>query len=381
MLTPSRPARPVAGHVPALDGVRGVAVLLVLAHNFNVLADGGSAVARAVGLFMDWGWVGVQLFFVLSGFLITGILLESKRATNYYRVFFARRVVRIFPIYYAVLIATFVIAPLVLGHQVEGAEHQVYLWTYVANWAEPFGAGVALFPHFWSLSIEEQFYLVWPVVVRRLSPRGLLWVCVGLVVASLASRIALRAVDFATTGPYMFTICRVDALALGAIAAVLLRRPEVAAQLDRRRWALRAAVAVTIAVTFVATRGAPRTGLGTQTWGYTAFAVAFAALVLDATVTAARRDLLGRVLAVAPLRSVGRYSYAMYIFHTPLHLLIGLPALQRALGDGDRGLGVAVGYFAIATAATYVLALASYHLLEKHFLRLKRRYVIEAAAA
>jgi peptidoglycan/LPS O-acetylase OafA/YrhL len=368
-------------HIPALDGARGLAVLMVLAHNFNVIGGALSAPANAVGLLMDLGWVGVQLFFVLSGFLITGILLESRDADNYYRAFLGRRALRIFPLYYAVLLVAFVVVPLVAGTRIAGHEHQIWLWTYTANWAEPYGLGVALFPHFWSLAIEEQFYLAWPLIVRWLSPRRLFHLCLGLIVIAFASRLALRLAGAGSAGPYMFTVCRVDALAIGAIAALLVRSPRAAAAFVRRRRAIRWSALAIVAVAVVLMRGAPRTSFPTQTYGYTVFALGFAVLVLDLALAPARRpDWPSRILAFAPLRAVGRYSYAMYVFHTPLHLLIGLPLIAD-LGGGEVGAGLGLLYAALATIATFVAAVLSYHLLEKHFLRLKRRFVAAPAEA
>ncbi len=364
-------------HVPALDGVRGIAVLLVLAHDFDLLEGGVSGVARAIGHAMDVGWIGVQLFFVLSGFLITGILLDTRGAPNYWTAFLGRRAVRIFPLYYAVLFVAFALAPL-FGHAVRGAEHQIWLWTYLANWAEPFGRTVSIFPHFWSLSIEEQFYLAWPLLVRRLRPRSLAFLCLALVAIALASRVGLRASAWtaAPIGAYVFTICRVDALALGALGALAVRSPQLTTLLAARRGLVRALAFGLPLATVLVTRGAPRAGLLTQTYGYTLFGVAFAALVLDAALAPAG-DRVVSAWSLAPLRAVGRYSYAMYVFHTPLHLLVGLPLVA---GRGKPGLALALGYVVGMTAVTFVAALLSFHLFEKHFLALKKRMVPRVAA-
>ncbi|MGH9886362.1 MAG: acyltransferase family protein, partial [bacterium] len=158
--------------VPALDGVRGAAILLVLAHNLNPF-EGGRLVDQGVSLAFNFGWVGVQLFFVLSGYLISGILLDSREAPGYYRAFFGRRVLRIFPLYYGMLLVCLVILPalgLAPAALLADRAHSVWLWTYLINWVEPFGVPVAAFPHFWSLAVEEQFYLVLaPLIVGGLT--------------------------------------------------------------------------------------------------------------------------------------------------------------------------------------------------------------------
>jgi peptidoglycan/LPS O-acetylase OafA/YrhL len=171
----------------------------------------------------------------------------------------------------------------------------------------------------------------------------------------------------------MFTICRIDALALGALAAVLVRNCDFVAWVQARRREVRIGALVVIALTIVLTKGAPRAGVLTQTFGYTVFAAAFAALVLDIAI-AHPRDLAVRMLSWNPLRSAGKYSYGMYVFHTPFHLLIGLPVLQHLAKLQDINLPLALAYYAAATWCTYGLAVLSYHLLEKHFLRLKKYF-------
>jgi peptidoglycan/LPS O-acetylase OafA/YrhL len=128
--------------------------------------------------FSSAGWIGVQLFFALSGFLITAALLDSQDGLHYFRNFYAKRALRILPLYYAVLLALLVVLPWFIAPRVPYSyEQQATLWLFVLNWtqASPYGFG-----HFWSLAIEEQFYLLWPLVVWRLAPRRLVTVCNGL---------------------------------------------------------------------------------------------------------------------------------------------------------------------------------------------------------
>jgi len=373
-----KPIAPLAssGTIPALDGVRGIAILLVLAHNLNPF-EGGRFVERLVELEVNFGWVGVQLFFVLSGFLITGILLDTREAPGYYRGFFGRRVLRIFPLYYGVLLIAFVILPalgLAPDKLLEDRENRIWLWTFLINWSEPLGAGVAAFPHFWSLAVEEQFYLIWPFIVRRTTPRRLLHIALVLAVVALVSRIFLVAVGANEGGPYMFTICRMDALGLGGAVAAMLRIPEYHAFLVR--W--RIAIAVGVISLFVAglflTGGYPRAGERDQMAGYTILAIAFATLVLFAVLDDERgRGWVGAVCRHPVLRSFGKYSYAIYVFHQPLNQMIGEPLLHWVVPHGPGLLDGGV-YMLAATAASYALALMSYHGYEKHFLALKRYF-------
>src|SRR6185295_2902058 len=120
-------------------------------------------------------------------FLITGILLDTQQAQNYYSGFYARRTLRIFPLYFGVLAATFIVLPLLWTLPSSIAldqKNQIWLWTYSSNWASIFGAGSKTFPHFWSLAVEEQFYLVWPLLIRSRTPEQCARFC--LIVAGLS---------------------------------------------------------------------------------------------------------------------------------------------------------------------------------------------------
>ncbi len=163
------------GTIPALEGVRGVAILAVLAHQLLIDGYAGGRALEILRMPFQTGWAGVQLFFVLSGFLITGILLDTRRAENFWSSFYARRALRIFPVYYLLLAVTYAIAP----HR-----HQVFYWLYLANLRQlAAGPAVESLGHCWSLSVEEQFYLVWPFAVRLLDERGLVRLCAAIVVA------------------------------------------------------------------------------------------------------------------------------------------------------------------------------------------------------
>jgi peptidoglycan/LPS O-acetylase OafA/YrhL len=365
------------GYVPSFDGLRAIAILAVMGHNFQFEGHAASTIGAAISRVVDWGWVGVELFFVLSGFLITGILLDTRERRGYYSNFVARRVLRIFPIYYLTLFTAFAVIPLVTGRQIEGHEHQIWLWTYLSNWVGTLGLTVAAFPHFWSLAVEEQFYLIWPLVVKRLAPKTLVIASVVLGVIALASRVALRVWAGDAGGPYAFTVCRMDALVLGAAAAVLLRERAIASWVDRSGVRLGLGAAALFVIGGVVTRGYPRAGLMTQTLGYSLLAVVFTVLVVLAVRAEAHGSPLARALSWAPLRSVGKYSYAMYIFHSPLHLSVGAPLFEK-LHSGPVSTSLNLLYFAVMAVVTYLAGLCSYHLIEKHFLALKRHFVSAA---
>jgi peptidoglycan/LPS O-acetylase OafA/YrhL len=365
----------LGGHILTLDGVRGMAILMVLAHNLKVLTGPQTSAGHAIDFLDDLGWVGVQLFFVLSGFLITGILLDTRESDNYYRAFLGRRVLRIFPLYYGTLFVAFVVLPLVSSHH-PPPDGQLWLWTYTSNWTAPFGHDNPEFPHFWSLAVEEQFYFLWPLVVRVLSHRRLLQVCIGIAVASLGFRLWMRLAGMGPQPVYMWTICRMDALALGAAVATVLRMPRLSELAQRRAREIALGGLALALAGFFFTRGDPRTTGRSQTIGYSILAIAFASLVFTGVMVEARRSgLVYRVLAWRPLRALGIYSYGMYVFHVPIHRAIGLPILRRWIPE-DEPVGAKIGlaYFLVTGAASLLAAMASYHLIEKRFLALKRYF-------
>jgi peptidoglycan/LPS O-acetylase OafA/YrhL len=251
---------------------------------------------------------------------------------------------------------------------VPGSEHQIWYWAFAANWSEVFGKGASALPHMWSLSVEEQFYFAWPFVVRSMKPRSLAMLCFALVNVALLSRVVFRSA-ISPDAAYMFTICRADALALGALAAVAIRESSLRRVIVNQRALLRWYGVGMLFVTLLITKGASRTGLLSQSAGYTLFALAFTLIVVAA---APATDADGGIEVSRPLKTIGKYSYAMYMFHMPVHLLIGAPLVAKLTGvpaDGTHGIPFALAYLIGASLLTFGCAFVSYHALEKHFTR------------
>ena len=193
------PAPAVGGahHIPALDGLRGVAILMVLWFHYYgpIYKFCASPFDRFIVLTINTGWMGVDLFFALSGFLITGILLDAKGAPHYFRNFYARRALRIFPIYYGFLFVILIVIP--RFHQyspglAQTVRDQAWLWLYGTNIATTFfPIKLAGFLHTWSLAVEEHFYLVWPAIVLVLNRRQLAVASLCIVVVALITRTLL----------------------------------------------------------------------------------------------------------------------------------------------------------------------------------------------
>ena len=377
-------------HIPSLDGLRGVAVLLVMVSHFAILAPGSPLQEVLIGS-AKMGWIGVDLFFVLSGFLITGILIDSRGSQGYFRRFYARRTLRIFPLYYAFVLVVLVAWPRLSGSAPTSWRDELTFLAYGSNILFAF-VGWEGMPghttHLWSLAVEEQFYLLWPLVVFGVAPQRLGRVCVGLIAAAWASRAVLGYVFPDGIAGYALLPARMDALAMGSLLAVAVREPGWQARL--RRWALPVTV---IAVLLLVTAAVfspmlrsnegpfPPLALHVQLLAYPAFDLLSVALVGGCVIAFAegRRSML----EAGWLRAFGRYSYALYLLHVPIRNL-----LHNSLFPGGR-LPSLLGsvlltqllVLIVGIAVTYALALVSWYGFERHFLRLKSRFDWRAPTA
>ena len=375
----AKPRRAV--HIPALDGLRGIAILLVLVFHFSQAAYD----PRATGLrallqkLTGSGWAGVDLFFVLSGFLITSILYEAKHSAGYFKNFYMRRVLRIFPLYYGVLVAAFVVIPLFHPYQTRVyrniAAHQGYLWAYLQNFVRIEWKG---FTHFWSLAVEEQFYLVWPAVVFLLHRKTLMRVCGTVMVAALTLRVVLVTRHYDPQAVYYWTPCRMDTLAVGAFLALAAHGRNGIAAFAKPAAVGTGLTGVALVGLFAWKRGFWFGNPAVQTVGYTLLAL-FCGCLLVRAVAARAAGPWGRVCNSVGLRFFGKYSYGIYVFHGLLvpWLAAALPVPRLAGRLHSFYLAWAV-HLIVGTLASLALALVSWHLYEKHFLKLKRFFEYRA---
>jgi peptidoglycan/LPS O-acetylase OafA/YrhL len=346
---------------PALDSLRALAALAVVVLHATPLPPDSipGILARRVA---GYGWMGVDLFFVLSGYLITGILYDRRRDQNYYHAFYARRARRILPVAYGTIAAIIWVLPVLMHSAAPEAravgEVQFWYWGFVANyWLAAHGGTVAapLTAHFWSLAVEEQFYLLWPLVVRNVSGRALSRISVGLIVASLVLRVCARLFGLIPSPAWIFaTPVRMDGLALGALLAVAQRDTSIDAAMHRAaRWAVPLA-AVTLG-SIVLTQWTPDMGFAMQTVGYTALAILAGVSVY--AVTRRPQSLTYRSLARLPwLSRVGGWSYGIYVYHFPLGWIFERLGAPSAVG--------APTYLALVVASSVMLAAASWHFIE-----------------
>ena len=334
-----------------------------------------------------FGWIGVDLFFVLSGFLITGILCDSRESPHYFRIFYGRRTVRIFPLYYAALAIFFLIGPFVMAHiyrpalaDIEsGTTVKLFAWTYLLYWYEGFkGWNAVAHPlqHFWYLSVEEQFYLIWPFLVLKLTRRRLMSVCVSLMAVALALRALLYGLHFPFAA-YTWTICRADSLAMGATVALAAREPG-----DWKillKWARRLALPAFGAIILARVLN-PRCTVGpgdTPTFFMNTFELTLVGIFFAACIglaVASHQQTLGhRLLASSFLRFFGKYSYCLYICHLPVIVIFAKAGLNSAhlAGKLHSELLSVLAVDGVAFAASIMIAFLSWHLYEKQWLKLK----------
>ncbi len=352
-------------YYPALDGLRGIAILLVVVyHNFGFIN------------YSSFGWLGVDLFFVLSGFLITDILLKTVGQKNFLKNFYGRRALRIFPLYYLALIVFLIILP------VTGAfpdhhyyvDNQAWLWTYLQNWLFIFKEGndTVTLHHLWSLAVEEQFYLAWPLIVLLIrKPKALLILMIVILTAVLILRLWIWEFDIDDLSYFnLYTFSRIDGLCIGCMVALLQR---VSPGFLRKNTSI---IVLAFAILnfgfFFINRMYDFSFPYLALVGYTTFAMIFGLLVNEAVTR--NTKILNLVLGWSFFRFFGSISYGLYIIHWPLYVL-WKPRLESwvsmNLSSSETQLIVSV----ITTGCAVVLSWLSFHYYESYFLRLKKRFV------
>lgn len=367
--------------LPELDGLRGLAILLVVVLHFSFLEPHSSA-EQAYIAFTSAGWIGVDLFFVLSGFLITGILLDSKGNGAFFRTFFVRRFLRIFPLYYGYLVLIFLIVPILDPHPPE--PNHIWSWTFMNNVLMSRGGWEALpahTTHLWSLAVEEQFYLFWPLIVFWLDRDQLIRLCVAAFGLAIFARLFFALTTGEGVAGYALLPSRLDPLAAGALLAALSRTPSATVHL--RRFMAPAAVGATVVLVGLGaenwilsrhTAVLPPLDFWTQMIGYPALAILFAALLLIG-VEGRQGSSLRRLLRNPALRDLGKYSYALYLLHIPLR--DAMRSYFAAIGGMPEFFGSQLPFqilvLLVGMGLSYAAAVASWHILEKHFLLLKDR--------
>jgi peptidoglycan/LPS O-acetylase OafA/YrhL len=363
-------------HIAELDGIRAIAIWLVL---FDHIVDGWPTPPEALAVIPApirfialHGWLGVDLFFVLSGFLITGILLDARDSPKYFRNFYARRILRILPLYYLVILVMYV------AYQ-SGQSYFLISLVFLANLAPLFGVNSPHGPDvFWSLSVEEHFYLLWPWLVRLLSRRQLTWAALLLVIVTPILRyVGIKAGLRADNEIYLYTWFRLDGLALGALLAIWCRSTIWSA-----RNSLILASMLVLSALLITVLGSP---YGVSSPGsplrYTQVQLCFGGFLLFVVT-------MRGTGWTAPLRTSfaiwsGYLSYCVYLVHLSLGELYQTLIVRWSVHPerylSPFGVVIARGLFMIVSA--FAVALLLRVTVEQPALRLKRHFQYRSADA
>ena len=339
--------------IPELDALRGLAALAILTFHLNPPA-------------FPLGWTGVDLFFVLSGYLITGIILRHGGTKGFLSRFYARRGLRIWPIYYLTLLLLVAINPYL--PRPESLKAVPYYLTYTQNlpayWTYR-APSMPAFDHTWTLALEEQFYLIWPAMILLIGPKRVVPTCVAVIALGASA----REPGMISWSPFSerILLARCDGFALGGLLAALETR------LEPRRFSAVSAGALALSSAYMAwgyfSLSPPRGsffGLPTParpSLTILAVGVFYFGVVGLVTANAGRRGL-------APLRSralgyLGRISYGLYLYHVPIFWLID---------DGRIPYEVPWSTRLVKVGITLAAAVATWHLIEAPILRLKDRF-------
>jgi peptidoglycan/LPS O-acetylase OafA/YrhL len=351
--------------IPELNGLRGAAFLFVfLFHTLRLppthfLPNAANAICRS-------GWLGVDLFFVLSGFLITGILLGYREELDRYRIFYTRRVLRIFPIYYLVVLFVFFVTPVFSDFFLPLEQLKLYFLTYTYNFWIVFTdtwAKVGALDHFWSLCIEEQFYLVWPFIIFTLANRNLKRFCVFVFLLSLCMKISIAARVDDWFVIYVFPLGRLEGFASGAFVAILHEEGFV------RRNRHTVLIALLLSAVLLAL-GIILDGFHMRDRAVVAGIPAIASLFFASLIyllIAEGDTLMKKLMRNRVLTLFGRYSYGLYVYHYIIwYVLVSYFSLARK----------AMSTSLVVMVVSLPISILSYHLYEKMFLRLKYRKAV-----
>jgi peptidoglycan/LPS O-acetylase OafA/YrhL len=355
-------ARP---HYPALDGLRGIAILMiVIYHNFGYIEK-----------YIFFGWLAVDLFFVMSGFLITDILMNAAGTKNFLRNFYYRRILRIFPLYYLSLVLFLIVLPrLPIESGIKYySDNQVWIWTYLQNWLYIFKPPVHTntLNHLWSLAVEEQFYLLWPLAILLIrKPKYLLVFISLLLVSTVGLRLWIWTHHIAGFAYYnLYTFTRIDGICIGCMVALLAR---IDANFLKKYTSgiVLFFAALNFAFFFINRKfqfSFPFLALA----GYTTFAMMLGLLVNQAVTRETK--LINLLFNIPILKFFGRISYGFYIFHWPVYLLLS-PYVSGWVSRFTHGRLAEILVSSLSTLTAIALSWLSFNYFEKYFLKLKMKF-------
>jgi len=363
---PVRSGIQIPKYIPQFDGLRGIAILAVLFAHLTYVNSIGFA------RYFQYGRTGVDLFFVLSGFLITGILLDTRNLRGYFKNFYARRALRIWPLYYGIVFLFFILFPLLFP--------RTWFFTYKSTWPYYVTYTQNLFYHFdrpapldptWSLAVEEQYYMFWAPIVFLFGRKSLRNILLGMIAFSFCFRIASSFRGAPLAFVHSFTLCRLEPLAAGGLAALWLRSDKCTPV----KWARGGMMALTIGLAGVAI-ALVDWGIDGPIYSYPFLAAAFAGLMALSLTANPATTLIGRALTQPWLAYTGKISYGIYLIHVPIFMGVNL-ATRKFWGTSQFSHGRQLLIVGVAFAGTYLAASISWFCFEQPILRLKKYFQSE----
>jgi len=348
--------------------LRGIAILLVVFyHNFGFTQ------------YFFFGWLGVDLFFVLSGFLITDILLKTVNKPGYFKNFYAKRVLRIFPLYYLSLIVFLLILPRIKDFPLDFSfyvDHQWWFWTYLQNWFLIFhdvGNTTTAIQHYWSLAVEEQFYIVWPFIIFLIrKPTWLLAIAGLLLVGVICTRLYMWTIQIKDLNYFgLYTYTRIDGICIGSMLAILqfMRSPFI----KKYFTGLVLLLAALNFIFYFINKQYEFTYPYLAIVGYTTFAMLFAIVVHE--VIQGENKVFNFLLNIKPLRFFGKISYGLYVFHWPVYLILyGWVEEQTEAMTNLSGNSLMIVVSILLTLIGVLISIFSFYTFESYFLKKKKAF-------
>ncbi len=341
-----------------LDGVRAVAALMVVFYHFFRGVTFDSPLLKFIAKIADFGQTGVTLFFVLSGFLITRILYSTKEANGYFKNFYIRRILRIFPLYYFFLILWYFVLPLITEVDTASFHQEVYYFIYLQGFARTFDWNVLGPHHFWSLAVEEHFYLFWPIVVFRASRKNLVRIIVFIILFAIILRGFMLAQGLSV---FIFTFTRFDSLAIGALLA-LIEIKRSFKQEHSRFYLILLCTSLSLLISMYTIYFGEGNNI-VQNLRYLLLSFAYFAII-GYVLSIRKEHIINKLLSLGFLKYTGKISFGLYVYHPMVYLICSKysPFENIALD------------FIGKIAVSYLLAGLSYRFIEVPFLKLKKYF-------
>jgi peptidoglycan/LPS O-acetylase OafA/YrhL len=347
-------------HLKELDGIRGFAALMVMCfHFFQYNGFHGAPWKETIQKLSIFGQTGVNLFFVLSGFLITRILLSTKNETGFFQTFYIRRLLRIFPLYYLFLLLYYFVLPLLSHTPLVPWRQQWYFWVYLQNFAFTFGWSNNGPNHFWSLAVEEHFYFFWPVLVYFLSLKKLTAAACGLILLSFVIRLVLMNTGF--NSGFYFTFTNLDGLAAGTLLAIKEKKNGLSSFSAKKFGLLLTLLFIPTIILWIFAGG--KSLLFIQAFKFPLIAFVYYA-VTGLVISTGHSKPVIKIFKNKGILYTGKISYGLYVYHPLIFMYYAVYGKT--------------GYFlpdlVLCFAAAFLIASLSYFFFESKILYFKKYF-------